>query len=119
MKNDNYMSTKNIPQQNVEHAKLEYKDFETRANSMIKRNSLSKASYVKKAVPKEKYFHLHNFLSKEPQSFMSLKSVKSTDNIPRDNADLSPAYGSIGGNPSFLNINAISISKSQLLLQTH
>ena len=102
-------------QKNLHNGKIEYKDFETRANSMIKITPASQASYVKRGVPacaKDKYFHLHNLLNGAPANFQSFKSV-SSENL-RANADL-PSTAAYGSQPSFLNINAVSISKSQYL----
>jgi hypothetical protein len=104
-----------MSQKNLRNGKIEYKDFETRANSMIKITPASQASYVKRRVPacaKDKYFHLHNLLNRAPLNFQSLKSV-SSENL-RANADL-PSTAAYGSQPSFLNINAVSISKSQYL----
>ena len=110
-----YGTGTHMSQKNLRNGKIEYKDFETRANSMIKITPASQASYVKRGVPacaKDKYFHLHNLLNGAPLNFQSFKSV-SSENL-RANVDL-PSTAAYGSQPSFLNINAVSISKSQYL----
>jgi len=110
-----YGTSTHMSQKNLRNGKIEYKDFETRANSMIKITPASQASYVKRGVPacaQDKYFHLHNLLNRAHPNFQSLKSV-SSENL-RANVDDQiqhhlPSTAAYGSQPSFLNINAVSI----------